>query len=48
MDNIDICMETMKLSEKYKKEIVDMTINYPKEEDEVLDTDTKKENKETE
>ena len=38
----------LKLSEKYKKEIVDMTINYPKEEDEVLDTDTKKENKETE
>ena len=33
----------LKLSEKYKKEIVDMTINLPKEgeEDEVLDTETK-------
>ena len=38
----------LKLSEKYKKEIVDMTINYPREEDEVVDTDTKQQNKEDE
>ena len=33
----------LKLSEKYKKEIVDMAINWPKEgeEDEVVDTDPK-------
>ena len=37
-----------KLSEKYQKEIVDMTINYPREEDEVLDTEPKQQNKETE
>jgi len=37
-----------KLAEKYKKEIVDMTINYPREEDEVVDTDPKQQNKETE
>ena len=37
----------LKLAEKYKKEIVDMAINLPKEEDEVVDTDTKQNNKET-
>ena len=35
------CLLT-KLAEKYKKEIVDMTINFPKEEeDEVIDTEPK-------
>ena len=37
----------LKLAEKYKKEIVDMAINLPREEDEVVDTDTKQNNKET-
>ena len=34
----------LKLAEKYKKEIVDMAINLPKEEDEALDTDNKQNN----
>ena len=37
----------LKLAEKYKKEIVDMAINLPRDEDEVVDTETKQ-NKETE
>ena len=38
-----------KLAEKYKKEIVDMTINFPKEEeDEVIDTDPKQNKEEGE
>jgi len=38
----------LKLAEKYKKEIVDMSINLPREEDEVVDTDTKQKQDETE
>ena len=38
----------LKLSEKYKKEIVDMSINLPRDEDEVVDTDTKQKQEETE
>ena len=38
----------LKLAEKYKKEIVDMSINLPREEDEVVDTDTKQKQDEIE
>ena len=44
-DNFIKCL-LLKLSEKYKKEIVDMAINLPREEDEIVETDTKQNNKE--
>ena len=44
-DNFIKCL-LLKLAEKYKKEIVDMAINLPREEDEIVETDTKQNNKE--
>ena len=44
-DNFIKCL-LLKLAEKFKKEIVDMAINLPREEDEIVETDTKQNNKE--
>ena len=44
-DNFIKCL-LLKLAEKYKKEIVDMAINLPREEDEIVETDTKQNNQE--
>ena len=46
-DNFIKCL-LLKLAEKYKKEIVDMDINLPKEEDEIPDTDPKQTKEENE
>ena len=46
-DNFIKCL-LLKLAEKYKKEIVDMAINLPKEDDEALDTENKQNNQDNE